>query len=83
MFPLLLWWCSLQIRVYPLDAIRNDDYDPEPLEAAFIHRLPSKMSSIAWSPFDEVRNPLWFDLIGNLRYTLTCCDLRYAVVIWN
>ncbi|BDA50225.1 probable WD repeat-containing protein RUP1 [Coccomyxa sp. Obi] len=43
-----------QIRVYPLDTIRiGDDFDPEPMEAAFIHRLPSKMSSIAWSPFDE------------------------------
>ena len=58
---LLKVWCAcvlMQIRVYPLDPIRNRDFDPEPMEAAFIHRLPSKMSSIAWSPYDEVcRNP--------------------------
>ncbi|EIE23238.1 WD40 repeat-like protein, partial [Coccomyxa subellipsoidea C-169] len=42
-----------QIRVYPLASIRNGEYDPEPVAAAFIHRLPSKMSSVAWSPFDE------------------------------
>lgn len=48
--------CIVQIRVYPLADIRMGDVESqlEPVSAAFIHRLPSKMSSIAWSPFDEV-----------------------------
>jgi hypothetical protein len=52
----------MQIRVYPVAAIRMGDTDPdlEPVCAAFIHRLPSKMSSIAWSPFDEV-SAWWSD----------------------
>ena len=45
-----------QIRVYPLSSVRagEDEDGGGPVCAAFIHRLPSKMSSIAWCPFDEV-----------------------------
>ena len=32
----------------------NGSAEQEPISAAFIHRLPSKMSSIAWCPHDEV-----------------------------
>ena len=44
-----------QIRVYPLHGLRGGEDDAAgAVSAAFIHRLPSKMSSIAWCPFDEV-----------------------------
>ena len=47
--------CMVQIRVYPLAGVRAAEVDGEPLRAAYIHRLPAKISSIAWNPFDEVR----------------------------
>ena len=47
--------CMMQIRVYPLHGVRGGEDDAAGVvSAAFIHRLPSKMSSIAWCPFDEV-----------------------------
>ena len=46
----------VQIRVYPLAGVRGAEVDGEPLRAAYIHRLPAKISSIAWNPFDEVRH---------------------------
>lgn len=50
--------CLLQIRVYPLASIRAGEADEGPVRAAFIHRLPSKISSVAWDPFDEVSVPI-------------------------
>lgn len=46
----------VQIRVYPLAGVRGAEVDGDPLRAAYIHRLPAKISSIAWNPFDEVRH---------------------------
>ena len=40
--------------MYPLDSVRSGEADGAPVRAAYIHRLPSKISSIAWDPFDEV-----------------------------
>ena len=40
--------------MYPLAGVRGAEVDGEPLRAAYIHRLPAKISSIAWNPFDEV-----------------------------
>ena len=52
-------FCLLQIRVYPLGGIRAGEADEGPVRAAFIHRLPSKISSVAWDPFDEVSVPIF------------------------
>ena len=48
----------LQIRVYPLGEVKDGEEDARPVRAAFIHRVPSKISSIAWDPFNEVRIPV-------------------------
>lgn len=64
----------LQIRVYPLASVRAVEVDDTPVRAAFIHRLPSKISSIAWDPFDEVR-------MSSLR--ITCASLGHAVASYK
>ena len=52
-----MWFCT-QVRVYAVGDLGDDLFaDEAPQQPVAVHRLPQKMSSIAWCPDDEVGRP--------------------------